>query len=274
VIADFLDSWPLFHNAYFVGWLLAVVLSLVGVLVVAKNQIFIGAAVAQASTLGIAVALRLGDVFAAAWVRSDGFASALAVASSALAALLVARGEGGREALTGWVFLVASSLAILVVAHSPHGLEEVHRLLASTIIGATAREVWLFGLLAAAITAVLCLTHRRLVLLAMDPAMAAAVGMRVRVWDTVVALVLGVLTGLAIPVSGVLYAFGCLVLPALTARNVCREVRPMFVVAPLVALGSGGVGFVAAHHWDYPPAQLTVALLCLVVLATGSRRGR
>jgi ABC-type Mn2+/Zn2+ transport system permease subunit len=279
VIADFVTSWPLFQNAYLVGWLLAGLLALIGVLVVARDQIFIGAAVAQASTLGIAVAMELGDALAAAgptWLRADGFLLAMAVAGSALAALLTARGgtPGGmsHEALTGWVFLVSSSVSVLIVSHSPHGLEEIHRLLSSSIIGATSGDLVRFALLALVTTAVLVGAHRRLLLLAMDPAMAAAVGVRVGAWSAATALWLGVVVGFAIPSAGVLYTFGCLVLPALAARNLCREVRPMFAVAPAVAIGCAVVAFVVAHHWDYPPAQMTVALLCVLALATGVRR--
>ena len=52
MIQEFVASWPLFHNTYLVGWLIALLLALVGVLVVARDQIFIGAAVSQASTWG------------------------------------------------------------------------------------------------------------------------------------------------------------------------------------------------------------------------------
>jgi ABC-type Mn2+/Zn2+ transport system permease subunit len=69
-----------------------------------------------------------------------------------------------------------------------------------------------------------------------------------------------------------LYTFGCLVLPALCAKHLVREVRSMFLVAPLLALSTGIVGFVLAHHYDFPPAQMTVALLGLMlVMAWGFR---
>jgi ABC-type Mn2+/Zn2+ transport system permease subunit len=45
VIQEFLASWPLFHHTYLVGWLIGLLLALGGVLVVARDQIFIGAAV-------------------------------------------------------------------------------------------------------------------------------------------------------------------------------------------------------------------------------------
>jgi ABC-type Mn2+/Zn2+ transport system permease subunit len=60
VIQEFLASWSLFGDAYLVGLASALVLGLLGVWVVARDQIFLGAAVSQASTLGVAVALWLG----------------------------------------------------------------------------------------------------------------------------------------------------------------------------------------------------------------------
>ena len=62
MITRFLASWALFSQAYMTAWLIAIVLSLLGVLVVARDQIFFGAAVAQAATLGIAVAMVLGEL--------------------------------------------------------------------------------------------------------------------------------------------------------------------------------------------------------------------
>ncbi|MGH7822801.1 MAG: metal ABC transporter permease, partial [Candidatus Binatia bacterium] len=135
MIEGFLASWPLFHNTYLAGWLIAMLLSLVGVVVVARDQIFIGAAVSQASTLGIALAMWVGASVAGGGEEPELVLSLMAVGFSVIAALLTARGgAAGREsheAITGWVFLVSGSLSILIVSHSPHGLEEIHRLQAS-----------------------------------------------------------------------------------------------------------------------------------------------
>lgn len=279
MIADFVTAWPLFHDAWITGWLLAVLLGMLGVLVVARDQIFIGAAVSQASVLGLAVAFRLGDELGAGgeWMRSDAFLSGMAVVSSALAAVLTTRGGdagASHEALTGWVYLLAGSVAILVVAHSPHGLEEVHRILSSSIIGATHTDVVVTGALAVLAAIVVWRTHRVLLLLAIDPAMASAVGVRVGRWNVGLSLALGLAVGVGIRCAGVLFTFGCLVLPALVARNLCREMRPLFAVAGAVALATSGVGFVLAHHGDYPPAQMTVALLCLLLALTTPLRAR
>jgi ABC-type Mn2+/Zn2+ transport system permease subunit len=76
-------------------------------------------------------------------------------------------------------------------------------------------------------------------------------------------------------VSGLLYTFGSLVLPALVAKNLCREVATVFLVAPGVAVGTSALGFVLANYYDYPPAQMTVALLSLwLIVAWGVRSRR
>ncbi|MGH7410039.1 MAG: metal ABC transporter permease [Candidatus Methylomirabilis sp.] len=272
MIDGFLSSWTLFHNTYLAGWLISLLLSLIGVLVVARDQIFIGAAISQASTLGIALAMVIGGwgaMGSLSWLQSDRFLTTMAVAFSLIAALITSGGgEAGREsheAITGWVFLVSASLSILIVSHSPHGLEEIHRLLASSIIGATAGDIWTFGTLTAFTALWLWATHRRVLLFVMDPAMAAAVGMRTARWAALISAWLGLVVGLSIRSSGMLYTFGCLVLPALVAKNICREVRPMFLVAPIVAVGTGTAGFVLANHYDFPPAQMTIAFLSLLL---------
>lgn len=279
MIENFLSSWPLFHNTYLAGWLIALLLSIVGVLVVARDQIFIGAAISQASTFGIALAMWLGAEASAAgpaWLRSDEFLSVMAVVFSILAALITARGgeTGGEshEAITGWVFLAGASSAVLVVSHSPHGLEEIHRLLSSSIIGATEGDAALFGLFAGITAAVVWLLRRRLLLFALDPAMAQAVGMNLPLWSGLTAAWLGLAIGLSIRSSGMIYTFGCLVLPALAAKNLCREVAPMFWVAPVVAMAAGVAGFMIANHYDYPPGQMTVALLSFLLVAAWAVR--
>jgi len=267
VIAGFLESWALFQTTYLAGWLIAFVLSLVGVWVVARDQIFLGVAVAQASTLGIAIAIWLGGIASAGVVlSSDATAAAFAVVASIATAMLTAR--SGREsaesaeAVTGWVYLVAASVPVLLLAGSPHGLEEVHHLLFSTILGASREDLAVFGALALVSAGLAAALAPRLLLFAMDPEMAVAVGMRRGLWNAALAIWLGLAVGLSIRVSGALYTFGCLVLPALVGKQWVREMRPLLVVAPAIGVTAAIVGFVLAHHFDTPPAHTTVGLLC------------
>lgn len=279
MIADFLDSWSLFGTSYAVGVLAAIALAQVGSWVVAGNQIFLGAAVAQASTLGVAVALRaapLAGWAALGWLRSEAVPLALAVLASVGTSWMVGRPRGPKsesaEALNGFVFLAASSLPVLLLAHSPHGLEEIQRLLFSTLLTAGRADLALFGALAALGAALTARAGDALLLFSVDPESATACGLRAGAWRAGMALWLGLAVGLAIRSTGTLFAFGCLVLPPLAAKGVCREVRSMAWLAPALGAGAALAGCFAGHAFDLPPAHATVALLSVLVAASWLRR--
>jgi ABC-type Mn2+/Zn2+ transport system permease subunit len=273
MISGFLQSWDLFGATYLTGWAIAALLGLLGVLIVARDQIFLGAAVTEASTLGVALAMWVGSVWGSLlphWHENDLTYRFMAVLFSVAATMATARAGGtGREtheAVTGWIFLVSSAGSILLVSHSPHGLEEIHRLLSSSIIGATAKDAWVFGILFVLAAAGIAAGRRPLLMTLLDPQTAAAIGVRTRLWTYGSAAAVGLAIGLSLRVSGTLYTFGCLVLPALAARSFCRELGPMFLAAPAIGLACSIPGFVLAHEGDFPPGQMTVALMCLALL--------
>lgn len=285
MITDFIQSWDLFAQTYIAGWLIAALLGLIGVIVIARDQIFIGAAVGHASTLGIALTMTFGGAIIGhnhgGWFGEEELAATFAVVFAIAAAVVTARHRGGgqavggesHEAITGWVFLASGALAILVVTHSPHGLEEVQRLLSSTLIGANWIDISVFSSLLLISAVVAAAQRRPLLLLVMDAPMAEAAGMHVRLWNLSIAAWLGLCLGLSLRSSGLLYTFGCLVLPALAAKSLCRRVAPMFLLAPMIAVAAAMVAFIIAHHYDFPPAQTATALLSAVVLITwGFRR--
>lgn len=280
MIESFVSSWALFHDAYIAGWLIAVLLALLGVVVVTRDQIFLGAAVSQASVLGIAVAVSVGGLPALAaceWCNDDWTHTVAGGLFAIIGALITATATPRREtheSLTGWVFLTSSSFAVLLLANSPHGMDEINRLLASTIIGATTFDVALFALLAAAAVAAVVRWHAPLRLVLMDREMASAVGLHVAAWDRALAVALGLSLGLAIHSAGVVFSFGCLVLPALVAKHLCREVRQMLWVSPVVALAASVAGFVVANDRDLPPGQAVVAALCVTLVVAWVARRR
>jgi ABC-type Mn2+/Zn2+ transport system permease subunit len=87
------------------------------------------------------------------------------------------------------------------------------------------------------------------------------------------ALWLGLAVGIAIRASGALFAFGALVLPALAAKGLCREVRTLAWVAPALGAAAALTGFFAGNAFDVPPAHAAVALLAGAVALSWLRRG-
>ena len=269
MISEFLNSWSMFAPSYLAALFGGLLLSFLGVIVVARAQVFIAAAVAQASMLGIALDLLLGTGQPAAFAVAFSVMAALATGSRAQ------RGGTSQEEITAWIFLVGASGSILLLAKHPNGLKSVQSTMASSLLGAAATDVITFGVLAVLGGGLALAQRRRLVLFMSDPVMAAAIGMRVGAWSLGLAVALGLGTGLVIRSSGLLFTFGCLVLPALVAKNLCREAGTMFLVAPGVCLASVLAGLMLANYHDYPPGQVIVTVLAaLLVGAWGWREFR
>ena len=90
---DLAFNWSLYSNMFVQGLLIALTLATIGVPMVARNQIFKGAAISSASTLGIALALMIAqfssvhhhtpdDIHADEWLHSDSFKTVMAVAAA------------------------------------------------------------------------------------------------------------------------------------------------------------------------------------------------
>lgn len=262
MIAEFIESWGLFSRTYISALLIGMSLSLMGVIVVARGNVFVAAAVAQASMLGVALSLffRIGQPVVSAVFCSVG------------ASLLVARkhqvgGGSTSEEMTGWIFLASGSLSVLLLARMPYGLKEIQSLFSSSIIGAGSSDIVVFGVLLLLFVVFLAVRMRRLTLYLSDPVMAAAVGANIFVWSIAIATALGLATGLSIRSSGMLFTFGCLILPAQMAKIICRDIPGMFMAAPLMALVCVMFGLMFGNSYDLPPAQTVVALMSFLLLA-------
>ena len=262
MINEFLQSWSLFSDTYIGAILIGLCLSLLGVVVVARGNVIVAAALSQASLFGEAISLFFGfsqPVFSA-------------VLFSVAAAMLLARHStaGGdnatSEEMTGWIFLLGASLSVLLLARMPYGLKEIQSLFASSIIGVNTMDITIFGGLFLSMVAFLVMRMRRLTLYLSDPVMAAAVGVNIFLWSILIACSLGLATGLAIRSSGMLFTFGCMVLPPQMAKNLCRDMTGMFWVSPVMSLGSVIMGLMIGNYYDLPPAQTVVALMSLMLL--------
>src|SRR5262245_35049633 len=153
MVGEFLESWPVMRDAAAAAWLAAALLSVAGVIVLVREQPFLGAALAQASTLGFVLAPPLAATLHAeqtALLGGAGFEHALAVVFAGTAAIVLERGfereAQSRSAATAYGFLLATALSLLVAARRPEARAEAERLLTSSSVEAGPVEVALLAL--------------------------------------------------------------------------------------------------------------------------------
>lgn len=284
-MADFFAAWSLFGDAWTVALLLAALLPCCGIVLVLRQQVFLSAAIGQASTLGIAVGIWCGLAPAAlpGGSHTETLALLLAVGSGVATAVLAMRAlstSGSQiEARSAAIFVTGSALSVLLGSTDPHGLEEVRRLTLSSLLGVSGLDLWLAGTALAATALALGLAGRSVLLWAMDPGTARAHGANVPLLDVLVGGWIGACTGFAIHATGLLFAFGLSLLPVLIARELAASLRAALWLAPAVGVLGTTTGLVVAHRLDLPPGQMAVGLLAIglplaVAVGAGWRRVR
>lgn len=270
-------GWELFGDAVATGVLLAAALPWFGVVLVLRQQLFLAAAIGQGANLGIAVALWAGLGGAAVGAAHDESvalgAGVCAGAATAIAAMrALSRRGSSLEARAAWMFLCGGSGAMLLLADAPHGLQEVQRLQLSSLLGASASDVWVSAGLVSIAAAALWRWRRLLLAWAMDPATVQAHGGSVLRLDVLVGGAIGGAIGFSIHATGLPFTFGVAVLPVLLLRELAGSLAAVLGWAPVVGAGGFLAAFWLADRADLPPGQATVVLLgAAVVAARGGR---
>lgn len=280
---NFTETYDFFPEIFHSGWLVAILLSMVGILIVARSKVFIGAAITQTSTFGISIALfiiGLEGMSDATGQAKDG----LILFYSILAACLCTfwafvnksffwqllqklklpvqtskeSNQNSKEDVTAWLFLLSSAGSIVLLSKSPIGKEVIDKLIFSTIIGATKEDVNLVATISLIGITLICLFMDKVTLVFTDRDYATAIRLPATFIEIVFALFSGVALGACLKISGTLYTFGCLVLPVLISANFIKSTRVLFFMAPIAAFLFAFLGFALGNFYDIPQTQLTV----------------
>lgn len=264
MLTAFIESWPLFQNSYLAALLSAITLSWLGLILVGRNQVFLSLVATQAASCALALGSLVGVMLDQDWnLYLLSIGSSLLVSVPALVRPARTTTDPG---LLGWLFAGLTSGSLLLLAQSPLGLEQMQQLLGSSLIGAQPQDLLWLGLNLLMLLVLILRYRQHGWLLILDPAMAQANGLPIRRLGWVLALLLGLGIGLSIRIAGSLYVFGLLLLPVLIARQLGSTLNALLWLSPAIALASGLLGLILANHYDYPPGQLCVALLSLLLL--------
>jgi len=253
--------------------IVAAICSYLGVFVVLRRAVFVGAALAQVSALGVALALYLSGMLEIWWglhvhLPPQPTALLLTVAAAVLMAIQHKEQRLPRETVIGVAYAAASALAILVVAVSVHAESEVLNLMFGNVLTIGTGEVIGVSALAAVIGFVHWLFYKEFLFVSFDPDMATALGLNARLWNILLFLTIGVTISLAIRAAGALVVFDFLVLPAATGLMVRKNLRIAFVVAVLAGVATSLVGITISYVADLPSGPSIVAVSALFLLLT------
>ncbi len=215
------------QNAFLAGTIVALVAAIAGYFVVLRAQAFAGHALSHVGFAGAAAAALLG---VSSLLGTFAFTLLAALGMGAL-------GERvrGRDVEIGMVLLFALGLGVLFLKlYTGQGTQTVNILFGS-ILSVTRNDVFIMLACGSGTLLLLALMFRPLLFASIDPEVALARGVPVRLLSLLFLFLLAITISEAVQVVGVLLIFALLVAPAAAAENLTS--RPGTTVALSVVLG-------------------------------------
>lgn len=276
-LREIFDPGFLLRNSVYMSLLVGLACPLVGVYLLLRRLIFMGVALPQVSSCGIAFAFAFHT-----WGVIPHFEESehlLAFAGSSLFTLtaivafsiLERRRRGLIEGFIGTVYVLAGAWSILLLVKNPYGEHGLLDRLKGEIIAVSNADLG-WTLAAFAVVAVtLVVFQKEFMLVSFDREMAIVLKKNVLLWDALLFLLIGLTISMAVLSVGPLVTFGFLLIPPLTAHLFARDMRQFALLASAIGGVSALAGFVLAFRWDLPVGPTDVALLgviyCLAVVA-------
>lgn len=263
----------IFRNSVYTSMLIGFACPLVGVFLVLRRLVFMGVALPQISSTGVAVALTvpiwLGVMRPEHAAHSEhilAFAGSTVFSLTAilLLALLERRGRGWPEGRLGTAYVVAAALSILLLAKNRYAEAGWLDLLKGEIITVDNADLILTAATLALVLAVLGLFQKEILFVSFDRAMAVTLGKNVLFWDALLYLLIGLTVSMAVLSVGPLIAFGFLLIPALTAHLFARTMRQFTIAASVIGGLAAFLGFWLAYQLDLPVGPTDVVLLGII----------
>ena len=252
------------------AWLMAAMLATssvpLGVWFILCRMGLLGDAMSHAILPGVAVAYLWFGM--SIWAMSLlGLLAGLCVAL--LVGVLPQRGDAHLTLL----YLVALALGVVLMSQSGNSMDLSHVLFGQIL--AVDPDVWWIVLVALILTlSTLCMFHRTLLLVTIDPLWARGHGFFPS-WYNALLISLFVINLVAgIQVMGTLMMLGLTMLPAIAAMFFARSVASMMIYGVLFAYVGIAGGLLVSFYWDTLPGPSIVLMLglpCLCVFAFSRR---
>lgn len=227
--------------------------------VILRRIVFLGVALAQAAALGVALGLFLG------W-SPEAAASVLTLLTALLFSVSGKYRVLSQESLIGWAYVVASGVAIILIAKNPiaeaHGLDVV----SGSLLYATGREIWQLGILAVAVLLIFTSLHRVFIFVSFDKETARSMGLPTSAYEFGFYACLGLSISLAMRTAGILFVFASLLIPAMISLFLFRQLWLILLGAVLVVILAVPAGVALSYQADLPTGPAVVCVYAALFL--------
>ncbi|MFH1903277.1 MAG: metal ABC transporter permease [Candidatus Omnitrophota bacterium] len=244
---------PALWNGLAAAVITAGVCSYLGVFIVLKRIVFVSVALAEVAGLGIALGFFLGINYQ------------LSAFLLTLLAILFFWHHGEhlrthQESLVGVIYCLAAAFGVILIAKNPlahaHGLDIV----SGNFLYASRQEIMVLGFVAGVVMVIQCFFRKEFLSVSFDADFARSTGINARLWNFLFYLSVGFVISLSLKMSGLIFVFGSLLIPAMAGLVTGGRIEKIFLISVTFAVLLALVGFILSYYFDLPSAPAIVSL--------------
>jgi len=257
------------QRALIASLIVGVVCSVLGCFVVLRAMAFLGDALAHAILPGVAVAYLLG-----ANLLAGALVAALVVAVGI--GLFSRRGAVKEDTAIGILFAAALALGVVLISTVRSYATDLTHILFGNVLGVSTGDLWLTGLLAAAVLATVFLLYKEFLLASFDPVLAHTLGRRPELLRFVMLILLALTVVVSLQTVGVGLVAAMLVTPAATAYLLTRRLPRMMVLSAVIGAASSVAGLYLSYYLNVASGAavvLTATVVFMVAFVVAPQRG-
>jgi len=245
-------DYDFMRHAFAAATIVAVLAGTVGYFLVLRGQTFAGHALAHVGFSGATGAVLFG--------LSPLWGLVLMTVAGGVSMGFMGEKLAQRDVAIGLVLAFALALGLLFLHFFTAYATQATTLLFGNVLAVDVGTVWTLLALGAGSLALLAIISRPLLFASLQPELAEAKGVSLRLYGVLFLAVVALTTAECAQIVGVLLVFALMVGPAAAAQQLTHSVAAGVAASALLALGQAWLGITLAFYTDWPSSFWITAL--------------
>ncbi|MDR1852407.1 MAG: metal ABC transporter permease [Propionibacteriaceae bacterium] len=232
----------------------------VGAFIVQRRLSLLGDGLGHVAIAGVGLALATG-------MAPLPVAVVVAILGAVIIELLRSSGRASADTAMAVIFYGGLATGILLAGMVGQGAGTLSSYLFGSLLSVEALDIWLIGILGAAIVVLVFGLFKQLFAVSSDEDYAHTLGLNVRFYNLLIVVLAACTITVSMRTVGLLMVSALMVVPVAASNNLTRGFSRSVLVAMGLGLFSALAGVIGSFYLDAPPGSLIVVItiICFVI---------
>ena len=236
--------------------------AVVGCFVVVRGLSFFGDALAHAILPGVAISYTASGGYVASNLFLGGLGGG--IVATLIIAWLTRNVEVTEDSAIAIVFAAFFALGIAIISTQSSYAVDLSHILFGSINGISQSDLRMVAAMGAVALAIIALLYKEFLVITFDLSLAHSLRLPVEFLRILLLLLIAVTIVASLQAVGIALMLALLTTPAATARLLVKRLHHMIVIASLLGIISGLIGFYASYYYDVPSGACIVLTTSLI----------